>query len=302
MKQRRVIAYNCSYMSNRHILVSSADYFSTEQAINPYYGAGSLDVERAKAEHAAIKKLFEQAGIVVETTVAPADSQDGVYTANWALVRGNKAVLSRLPDARKAEEAFAEKALTERGLEVLYVPNNWHFSGQGDALAFGGLLFCGKGYRSDEQAQKFAADVLGYERVQLQTIPELDELGNPKMNAVTGWPDSFFYDLDLALAIIKAPDETQGGIIAYCPEAFMPESQETLRRLKGFEKIAVSFEEATKGFACNLVSTGETVIMSNRAPQLKRELEKRGLKVLSPDVTELVKGGGFIRCVSLTLE
>lgn len=282
--------------------MSSADYFSTEQAINPYYGADSLDVERAKAEHAAIKRLFEEAGIVVETTSPPLDSQDGVYTANWALVRGKRAVLARLPDARKTEETVAEEALAGRGFEVLHVPNDWHFSGQGDALAFGGLLFCGKGYRSDEQAQKFAADALGYERVQLQTIPELDERGNPKMNAVSGWPDSFFYDLDLALAIIKGPDEKQGGMIAYCPEAFMPESQETLRRLKGFEKIEVSLEEATKGFACNLVSTGETVIMSSHAPKFRSELEKRGFTVVSPDVTELIKGGGFIRCVSLTLE
>lgn len=282
--------------------MSGAEYFSTDQAINPYYGEDSLNVERAKLEHAEIKRLFEEAGIVVETTPPPTDSQDGVYTANWALVRGKKAVLARLPNARKAEEAVAERALQERGYEVVRVPDEWHFSGQGDALPFGGLLFCGMGYRSDERAQAFAAEVLGYERIQLQTIPELDELGNPMINKVTGWPDSFFYDIDLALSIIKAPDEMQGGIIAYCPDAFMPDSQETLRRLKGFEKIEVSFEEATRGFACNLVSTGETVIMSNQAPGLKKELEKRGLNVVSPDVTELVKGGGFIRCVSLTLE
>jgi len=282
--------------------MSGAEYFSTDQAINPYYGANILNVEQAKLEHAEIKRLFEEAGIFVETTAAPMGSQDGVYTANWALVRGKKAVLARLPNVRKAEEALAERTLQERGCEVLHVPNDWHFSGQGDTLAFGGMLFCGMGYRSDEQAQIFAASALGYERIQLQTIPELDALGNPMINTVTGWPDSFFYDLDLALAIIKAPDEAQGGIVAYCPDAFMPSSQETLRRLKGFEKIEVSFEEATQGFACNLVSTGETVIMSNRAPKLKKELEKRGLKVVSPDVTELVKGGGFIRCVSLTLE
>lgn len=282
--------------------MSGADSFSTDQAINPYYEGSLLDVMRAKVEHTEIRALFENAGIVVETTPPPTDSQDGVYTANWALVRGKKAVLARLPNARQAEEAAAEKALQERGFEVIYVPSDWHFSGQGDALAFGGMLFCGKGYRSDEQAQIFAADALGYERIQLQTIPELDELGNPMINTVTGWPDSFFYDLDLALAIIKVPDEAQGGMIAYCPDAFMPSSQETLRRLKGFEKVEVSFEEATQGFACNLVSTGETVIMSNRAPKLKKELEKRGLKVVSPNVTELVKGGGFIRCVSLTLE
>lgn len=282
--------------------MSSADYFSTSQAINPYYGAEAPDINRAKAEHTAIKDLFEQAGIVVETTSPPTDSQDGVYTANWALVRGKKAVLARLPEVRKAEEAVAEQALMERGFEVVHVPNGWHFSGQGDALAFGGLLFCGQGYRSDEPAQAFAAETLGYDRIQLQTIPELNDLGNPMVNAASGWYDSFFYDIDLALAVIQPPTETHGGMIAYCPEAFLPGSRDTLERLRGFEKIPVSLEEATEGFACNLVSTGSTVIMSNRAPKLKAKLEKRGMTVLTPEVNELIKGGGFIRCVSLTLE
>ena len=289
-------------MINQRVLMSGADYFSTEQAINPYYEANYLDVNRAKEEHTVIQKLFETAGIVVEKTLPPTGSQDGVYTANWALVRGKKAVLARLPEVRKAEEAVAEQVLKDRGFEVVHVPNDWHFSGQGDALSFGGLLFCGRGYRSDEQAQAFAAEALGYERIQLQTIPEVDEFGNPMINAVTGWPDSFFYDIDLALAIIREPDERQGGIIAYCPEAFMPTSQETLRRLRGFDKIEVSFEEVTKGFACNLVSTGSTVIMSSHAPKLKASLEKYGITVLTPEISELIKGGGFIRCVSLTLE
>lgn len=282
--------------------MSSAEYFSNSQAINPYYHQEAVDLARAQIEHENIARLFAEAGVRVERTLPPPSSQDGVYTANWALVRGNKAVLARLPNARKTEEAVAENALKQLGIEVIHVPEDWHFSGQGDALPFGNLLFCGKGYRSDERAQAFVADQLGFERVQLQTIPERDDQGNPKINAVTGWPDSFFYDLDLALSVIKAPDDTQGGLIAYCPEAFLPESRETLGQLQGVEKIEVSFEEATKGFACNLVSTGETVIMSDHAPRFKAELEEHGLEVVCPEVTELVKGGGFIRCVSLTLE
>lgn len=288
--------------TNRRVLMSSAEYFSTTQRINPYYGSDTLNREEANREHALIKGLFEEAGIEVVTTQPPHDSQDGVYTANWALVRGHKAVLARLPATRKAEEQAARQALERLGYEVIEVPEDWHFSGQGDALAFGGILFCGKGYRSDEAAQAFAAAALGYDRIQLQTVPELDASGNPMINPTTGWPDSFFYDIDLALAIIKAPDEEQGGVIAYCPEAFTTTSQEALRRLRGFEKIEVSLEEATKGFACNLVSTGETVIMSAHAPQLKAELERRGLNVVTPEVRELIKGGGFIRCVSLMLE
>lgn len=288
-------------MINTRILMSDARHFSNDQAINPYYHQETVDVERAMAEHEQIAQLFAKAGIVVERTSSPVNSQDGVYTANWGLVRNGKAVLARLPNARKTEEPVAKAALEKLGIEVVLVPGTWHFSGQGDALPFGNKLFCGMGYRSDEQAQAYVAETLGFERVQLQTIPERDEQGVPMINAVSGWPDSFFYDLDLALSIIKGPTDTDGGIIAYCPDAFLPESREKLRTLEGPDKIEVSFEEATKGFACNLVSTGETVIMSGHAPQFKAELEKRGLKAVSPEVTELVKGGGFIRCVSLTL-
>jgi len=289
---------------NKQVLMSSAEHFSTAQQINPYYDNTSpVDGMKAREEHAGIAQLFREAGIVVETVAAPAGCQDGVYTANWGLVRGNTAVLARLPNARKGEEAYAKAQLEARGLTVVTLPEDWHFSGQGDALPFGDMLFCGSGYRSDERAQAFVAETLGFQRVQLRAIPERDALGQPVINSVSGWPDSFFYDIDLAISIIRPPAvDGSGGIIAYCPEAFLPESRETLAGLEGIDKIEVNFEEATKGFACNLVSTGETVVMSAHAPKFRAELEKRGLTVLTPEVTELIKGGGFIRCVSLTLE
>lgn len=283
--------------------MSSARYFDNAAAINPYYHQEAVDVGRAVEEHETIADLFRQAGAEVVYTGPPETSQDGVYTANWALVRGNKAVLARLPNARQSEEPVAKKVLSELGYEVLEAPEGLKFSGQGDALPFGNLLFCGQGYRSDLTAQEFAAESLGYQRVQLQTIPELDSRDQPVINSFSGWSDSFFYDIDLALSIIRPPEaDGSGGIIAYCPEAFMPSSREILEDMDGIDKIKVTLEEAMQGFACNLVSTGETVVMSNHAPQLKRELEKRGLRVLTPDVRELIKGGGFIRCVSLTLE
>lgn len=287
---------------NRTVLMSDALHFSVEQAINPYYGDGRLNQAQAIDEHHHIADLLRQAGITVVHTPSPSDSQDGVYTANWALVRGNTAILARLPEVRKAEEAFAEKALTDLGKKVIHVPDGLKFSGQGDALACGNYLFCGRGYRSDEAAQKFAADTLGYERIQLQTVPELDANGQPMNNAVSGWADSFFYDIDLALSIIKAPTETEKGLIAYCPDAFTPESQQLLANFDGVDKIKVSIEEAEQGFACNLVSTGETVVMTAHAPHLVAELEKRGLTVLSPEITELARGGGYIRCTTLTLD
>jgi N-dimethylarginine dimethylaminohydrolase len=287
---------------NRTVIMSDAQNFSAAQAINPYYDDQNVDIDKAVDEHRAIANALTKAGITIVSVPSPSDSQDGVYTANWALVRGDKAILARLPDVRKSEEAYAKHILEQQGKTVLEVPDGLKFSGQGDALACGNYLFCGQGYRSDLEAQIFAAEELGYERIQLETIPELDANSAPVTNAVSGWADSFFYDIDLALSIIKAPEGNSKGLIAYCPDAFTAESQRVLAAFDGVEKIPVSQEEATTAFACNLISTGETVIMSAHAPKLKHELEAHGLTVLTPEVTELAKGGGYIRCTTLTIE
>ena len=286
---------------NTKVLMSDANNFSDAQPINPYYGHSPIITERASSEHSFIKQKLIDAGVEVVSVPSPVDCQDGVYTANWALVRGDKAILASLPNARKAEEAYAEKVLTDLGKKVIHVPSGLKFSGQGDALACGNFLFCGSGYRSDPEAQAFAATNLGFERVQLQTLPETDQNGKPVTNLASGWPDSFFYDIDLALSIIRYPDEEHKGLIAYCPEAFMPESRDLLANFDAVDKIEVSIEEAKEGFADNLVSTGETVIMSAHAPQLTAQLRNHGLNVVTPEITELAKGGGYIRCITLTL-
>lgn len=281
--------------------MSDAKYFTNDAPINPYYKHETIDISHAQNEHDEIKKQLISAGIKVITVPSPVDCQDGVYTANWALVRGNKAVLACLPNARKNEENHAEKTLKDLGIEVYRLPEGMKFSGQGDALPCGDLLFCGSNYRSDSRAQEIAAGILEYRRIQLQTIPKVDERGNEVINKYSNWPDSFFYDIDLALAIIKAPEIGKKGLIAYCPEAFTPESQKILEELHEVDKIIVSIDEAKIAFATNLVSNGHTVVMSAHAPELTKKLRAIGLTVLTPEISELSKGGGYIRCVTLSL-
>ena len=280
-------------MINQKLLVSGADFFADDYEINPYYAQSKIDVKKACAEHAAILDCFRQAGIELIKVAAPEGCQDGVYTANWALVKDGVAVMSRLPQARKAEEPYAKAQLEARGIKCVEVPNGYLFSGQGDSLRCGNYLFAGSGYRSDPAAQAFAAKTLGLTLIQLHAKPQLNSDGSVHINPVTNHADSFWYDLDLAVAIID--DHT----IAYCPMALDEASNKQLEAIDDLDKILVDFNECTEGFACNLVSTGKHVIMSNKAPKLQAELEARGLTCLTPDVTELKKGGGYIRCVSL---
>lgn len=281
---------------NQTVLMSGAKYFDDNAAINPYMDERvEVDREKAQQEHDAIRKALVSAGVHVERIAPPKDCQDGVYTANWALIRGDTAVLAALPNVRQAEIPHAEKHLRALGKRIVHLPDGLRFSGQGDALPCGDLLFCGSHYRTDPEVYKFLEARLGFQVIGLQTIPRLDTNGNPATNASSGWPDSFFYDIDLALAVIR-PD-----LIAWCPEAFTNESQDKLRKLK-IDKIEVTLQEAMEGFACNLVSTGHTVIMSAHAPLLQSALELNGLQTITPEVSELGKGGGYIRCTTLTLD
>jgi N-dimethylarginine dimethylaminohydrolase len=283
-------------MINKTVLMSGADYFNDSQAINAYMDAKiPVNVKNAKQEHHDIREALEEAGVEVIKVDPPRGCQDGVYTANWGLCRGDSVVMSSLPNKRKAEEPYAEKVLSDLGKRLVFVPNALKFSGQGDALPCGDYLFIGSNYRTDNRVHQFIADNLGFKLIGLQTIPSLDKQKKPIINKVSGWPDSFFYDIDLAIAVLSP------SLIAWCPEAFTTSSQEKIRKLADIEKIEVSYSEATEGFACNLVSTGETVVMSANAPELQKAIEAEGLKTITPSITELAKGGGYIRCTTLSL-
>ncbi len=288
---------------NRTVLMSGADYFDDQAAINPFMNNHvAVDRSVAAAEHTTIRQALQRAGIKVIQVQPPIDCQDGVYTANWALVRGRKAVMSTLPPSRQPEQAYARQVLTDLGKQLFTVPDGLHFSGQGDALPCGDYLFAGSGYRTDPAAHAFVAKTLGYQLISLHTIPQLTWYGRPKINRTSGWPDSYFYDIDLALSVLRAPAKGQRGLIAWCPEAFLPDSQATLRSFQAVDKIEVSLHEAKEAFACNLVSTGKTVVMSDRAPQFAAALKTAGFRLITPAISELLKGGGYIRCTTLTLD
>src|SRR5262249_12531992 len=158
-----------------------------------------------------------------------------------------------LPNKRQGEEPYAKKILQDLGKDVIEIPENIRFSGQGDALPCGNDLFMGSNYRTDWEAHEFVGKKLGYNVISLQTIPKRQWHGWGKhvINETTGWPDRFYYDIDLALSVLRGPSDGQKGLIAWCPAAFVPPSRRLLRAYDGVEKIEVSREEATKGFACN---------------------------------------------------
>jgi N-dimethylarginine dimethylaminohydrolase len=292
---------------NKTVLMSGADYFTDDFAINALMDETvPVDVEAAKKEHALIRQSLEAIGVKVIQIAAPASCQDGVYTANWALVKGGKAVMSRLPNKRQAEEPYALDALQQQGIDVHVLPDNvTRFSGQGDALPCGDIVFTQSPYRTTTDAHPYIKDWLNFsEVIALETKParRWRGFGPAITNKITGWPDSPTYDIDLAIAVLKFPEGDQKGLIAWCPDVFKPSSRKILKNYDKVDKIEVSKTEALEAFALNLVSTGEAVVMNAGAPKFKAAMEAHSLKVTTLELPELRKGGGSIRCSTLTLD
>lgn len=286
--------------------MSGADYFGDDDAINDLMDAKvPVDVRKAMAEHARIRQALESLGVAVKQIAPPPDCQDGVYTANWALVRGGKAVMARLPNKRRPEEPYALKSLQDLGLQTLTLPPEVaRFSGQGDALPCGDILFTQSPYRTTEDAHPYLKQMLGFQEIiSLRTKPARHwGFGPAKKNKLTGLPDSPTYDLDLALAVLKPPTAGQKGLIAYCPAVFKRSSRKKLQNYDAVDKITVSRQEALRAHALNLVSTGQAVVMNAGAPDLQAAIQAHGLKTIALDLPELKKGGGSIRCSTLTLD
>lgn len=287
-------------------MMSGAEYFTDQFAINALMDS-SIPVDRNKAvvEHDSIRKALESIGVRVVKVDSPPDLQDGVYTANWALTRRGIALMARLPKKRNGEEAYALKYLQAQGLKTSILPQSVKcFSGQGDCLVCDDIVFAQSPYRTSKEAHPYLKSVLGFRVVlALRTKPSRwFHFGPAKMNKITGWPDSPTYDLDLAIAVLKWPSANQKGLIAWCPQVFTRQSQRMMRQFNEVDKIEVSKEEATRAYALNLVSTGVAVVMNDGAPKFKAELEAHKLKVISLQLPELKKGGGSIRCSTLTLD
>ena len=90
-------------------------------------------------------------------------------------------------------------------------------------------------------------------------------------------------------------------LIAVCFDALTGKGEAAIRNLKDVEIIPVSENEAKEQLACNLVSNGETVVISDGAKQLAADLQAKGLKVVSLPNRQLRKSGGGWRCISLSL-
>lgn len=260
------------------VLMCRPDFFGIEYEINPWmHVENRVDHGRAVEQWERLLETYRSLGLQVEQVDPVKGLPDMVFTANAGVVWRNSVVLTRFHHAeRQGEEEHFQRFFEGRGMEVHLLDRGVSMEGAGDFLFVGELLFCGTGFRTDESSHATVGSLLGVETVSLR-------LTDPRFYHL----DTCFCPLDEHTVLINAA-------------AFTPESLERIRQR--VPHVIEATEEAWLGFACNALAVDGTVIASASIASMETQLSEAGFRVIGLPMTEFMKSGGGVRCLTLPLD
>lgn len=257
----------------RRYAMTPPAFFAVEYAINPWMDTTTpVDADLATAQWDTLRQTYSRLGHTVEVVEPVPGLPDMVYAANGGFIANDIAVVARF---RFKERSGESKAYARWMSSAGYRPvSTRHVNeGQGDLLMIGEMVLAGYGFRTDLRAHAEIAALLGVPVVSLELV------------------DPRFYHLDTALAVLD--DRT----IAYYPPAFSAAAQSQLSGLFP-DAIAVSSADAY-AFGLNAVSDGLNVVLPAAATGFAALLRAAGFAPHGIDLSELLKGGGSVKCCTL---
>jgi dimethylargininase len=227
-----------------------------------------IDLEIARAQHAAYERTLAAAGCIVQRLEAAPDTPDSVFIEDIAIVFDEIAVITRPgAEARRAESpAVAEAVARHRPVRRIELPGTLD---GGDVLRVGRTVFVGCSGRTNAAGigqLRCTLRPLGYD------VREVEVHGC----------------LHLKSAMTAASDE----LLVMNP-AWIPGADVT-----GFDVLEVHAEEA---YGANVLRLGDRVLHAAAFPRTRERLEARGVRVESVDVSELAKAEGAVTCCSILI-
>jgi len=261
--------------TKRTVLMCRPEFFTVVYRINPWMDpALPTDTALAVRQWETLYQTYLDLGFDVKL-IDPIDGlPDMVYAANGGFVIDNIAYgASFTHEQRQPEGPAYMDWFRENGFDVRD-PQNIN-EGEGDFLLVGGRILAGTGFRSASNSHEEIAGIYGREVVTLNLV-------NPS-----------FYHLDTAIAVL---DDTN---IAYLESAFDEPSLATLREL--FPDAILATEEDAAVLGLNSYSDGYNIVIAARAKDFERQLRERGYNPIGVDLSELLLGGGGVKCCTLEL-
>jgi N-dimethylarginine dimethylaminohydrolase len=267
--------------SKRTVLMCRPDFFTVVYRINPWMDpAIPTDTSLAVAQWQTLYDTYVGLGFDVKLVVPIDGLPDMVYAANGGFVLDGKAYGASFTYPQRQPEGPAYMDWFDANGFDVHVPANVN-EGEGDFLLVGDVILAGTGFRSASNSHQEIGAIFGREVITLTLI-------NPS-----------FYHLDTAIAVLDPQPGYEQPNIAYLPSAFDEASLEILRT-RYPDAILVTEEDASV-LGLNSFSDGYNVVIASRAVDFERQLRERGYNPIGVDLSELLLGGGGVKCCTLEL-
>lgn len=257
------------------VLMCRPEHFTVSYRINPWmHPEDPTDTSLALKQWTVLYDTYVDLGFTVHLIDSLPGLPDMVYAANGGFVLDGIAYGAKFhyPERQPEGPAYMDW-FRSQGLEVRE-PEATN-EGEGDFLLVGDTILAASGFRSDTSSHQEIADIYGRDVVSLQLV-------NPS-----------YYHLDTALAVI---DPTT---IAYLPSAFDEASLSILR--ERYPDAILATEEDAAFLGLNSFSDGHNVVIAERATTFAKDLAERGYNPIGVDLSELLLGGGGVKCCTLEL-
>lgn len=272
------------------ILMCRPEHFTVSYRINPWmHPEDPTDTSLAVRQWEQLYQVYLDLGFAVELIDPLAGLPDMVYAANGGFTLDGIAYGAKFQyDERGPEGPAYMEWFAAHGFTVAEpVSVN---EGEGDFLLVGDRILAGTGFRSDAESHEELRKLFG----------GAGREGRAGREVVTlQLVDPSFYHLDTAIAVLDTDSRDGQGNIAYLPKAFSPESRALIETLYP-DAVVVNDEDAAV-LGLNSFSDGKNVVIAARAVGFERSLRERGYTPIGVDLSELLLGGGGVKCCTLEL-
>ena len=266
----------------RHFLMCPPTYFDVSYAINPWMDPTvGVDVRRALTQWEALVTSYRAHGHEVDVLEPVPGLPDMVFAANGATVVDGHVLQAKFAHPQRRAEARYHRRRHARhgesaGLTSLRAARAVN-EAEGDFAVLADRVLAGSGFRTTPAAHRELASLTGREVLSLELV------------------DPRFYHLDVALTVL----DDERDHIAYYPAAFSEQSRQRLAVLFPDAVIADAADAQVLGLNC--VSDGRHVWLPVGADHLAEQLTGAGYHVIPTDLSELLKGGGSVKCCTQEL-
>jgi N-dimethylarginine dimethylaminohydrolase len=264
-------------MPKKKVLICPPTYYDIRYSINPWMKVGeAIDRDKLQRTYEEIKRIYQNLGVEIHEITPDPELPDMCYSANYGLIKDNIFIPSnfRFPE-RAREAAIAAKYFQEKfGFEIKKLPENIYFEGQAELLPTDGIYFFGWGKRSSQEAKTYLEELLKKPIIDVHLI------------------DPYYYHLDTCFVALSE------DVALVNPKAFSPEDLEKIK--SKFQKVVFTNAIDNKIMACNLVKIEKNLIIAKGlSDELKTKLLGLGYTLHEIDMSEYLKGGGSIKCITL---